>query len=207
VNPDKQGKLIAEALLAADPSVRRDALSGTIGDTQAFCWGALRQFDRRSEQIHASSPLQHGLSHSDLHLLLIIAHEAVSHVERIEELLASIGVSQSLSPDEALRTRLREARNLLAEHRDERILYWRLTGNHTPRVVAAYERLGIMLPKDSIDSEVIGYSPPCGSSDAEVETGYATIGTVGGLLSLPDLQAALRQLSLELEELVGLHAV
>jgi hypothetical protein len=40
-------KLIASALAGARDDRLRDTLEGSIGDAQAFCWGALRQFDRK----------------------------------------------------------------------------------------------------------------------------------------------------------------
>ncbi len=74
-------------------------------------------------------------------------------------------------------------RNLLAEHRDERVLYWRLTGEHTPHVIAIYEQFGMPAIKGAIDSYEYG---------TEV---------VGGMLSLRDLRVELLALSDELGEL------
>src|SRR6266516_1892256 len=111
---DEQEALVDDALSAAPDAVKRYALDGTIGDTRAFCWGALRQFNRRSEQLdHFGSPRASGLNYVDLHLLLIVAHETVDHVEVVEKLLRSIGQPTKLPPDQELRHRLREARNLL----------------------------------------------------------------------------------------------
>lgn len=69
-----------------DASVERleAALDGTIGDAQAFCWGALRQFDRHAEPTSFTSPRDFGLQHAE-----------------------------------------------------------RLTGEHTPHVIAIYERFGM----------------------------------------------------------------
>jgi hypothetical protein len=62
-------------------------------------------------------------------------------------------------------------------------LYWRLTGEHTPHVIAIYERFGMPAIKGAIDSYEYG---------TEV---------VGGILSLRDLRAELLALSDELGEL------
>ena len=78
------------------------------------------------------------------------------------------------------RDRLRETRNLLAAHRDERVLHRRLTGEHTGRVIDAYKTLGIEVPKGSMDSEIIAYSPPPGASDEEAAEGASRVGEIGG---------------------------
>jgi hypothetical protein len=176
----RQRVLIADAVKSAAPERLRATLDGTIGDAQAFCWGALRQYDRHDEPTTIASPRDFGLRHADLHYLLIGAQEAVSHTERVEQLLAAIGKPRQLPPSQDLRKRLLHMRNLLAEHRDERVLYWRLTGKHTPHVIATYERLGMPAITGSIDSYEYG---------TEV---------VGGILSLRDLRVELLALSDEL---------
>jgi hypothetical protein len=155
----EQRELVSAAIAAADEAHLRYTLDGTVGDAQAFCWAALRQFERKYAPQALQTPKDFGLSHAELHLLLIVAHEAVSHVELVEQLLSSLGEPQPLPPDNELRDRLREARNLLAEHRDERALYWRLTAKKTPHVIETYSRLGIPLPDGSIDSEILGLLP------------------------------------------------
>jgi hypothetical protein len=179
----RQKKLIADALREAGVERLEATLDGTIGDAQAFCWGALRQFDRHAEPTSLSSPRDFGLQHADLHYLLIGAQEAVSHAERVEQVLAALGRPQQLPPTHDLRERLLQMRNLLAEHRDERVLYWRLTGEHTPHVIAIYERFGMSAIKGAIDSYEYG---------TEV---------VGGILSLRDLRIELLALNAELGEL------
>ena len=87
-----------------------------------------------------------------------------------------------------LRRRVRQGRNLLAAHRDERALYRRLTGRHTPHVEEVYARLGVTLSTRSIDSETLPFP-----------------GLVGQLLSLPDLGVALATLEHELEALAAVH--
>ena len=169
-----------EALTSASPSTVRDALEGTVGDAQAFCWAALRQYERREAQTRLSAPRDFGLHHADLHILLIVAQEAVAHAELVELVLDAFGEPSSLPPRADLRPRLREARNLLAEHRDERVLFWRLTGRHTTRVIEGYRRLGVELPTGTIDSEVLGYVPPPDASDEEIEAGLANVGSIGG---------------------------
>lgn len=178
-----QAALIADALRNASSDRLHATLDGTIGDAQAFCWGALRQYDRHNEPNMLTSPRDFGLQHADLHYLLIGAHEAVSHAERVEQLLAALGSPQQLPPTRDIRKRLLQMRNLLAEHRDERVLYWRLTGKHTPHVRAIYESLGMPAIDGSIDSHEFG---------AEI---------VGGILSLRDLRIELVQLSDELDVL------
>jgi hypothetical protein len=63
------------------------------------------------------------------------------------------------------------------------VLYWRLTGEHTPHVIAIYERFGMPAITGAIDSYSYG---------TEV---------VGGLLSLRDLRAELIALSDDLHGL------
>ena len=208
VKPDwkEQRKLLKSALSEASPDLRLRVLDGTIGDAQAFCWAALRQYERRREPPAAGTPMPQvfGLAHADLHLLLVVAHETVAHVERVEQLLRVIGRPESLSPSVSVRHRLREARNLLAEHRDERVMYWRLTGKHTPHVIRTYEGLDLPAPEGSIDSEIIGYGqPPPGATAEQVEAGRASVGTVGGLLSLPALHGELARLEAELQALAS----
>jgi hypothetical protein len=198
-----QHALIEGALAAAPAEVLRHALDGTVGDTQAFCWGALRQFERRGADQPGTMPRDFGLRHVDLHVLLIVACETVSHVEVLERLLASLGVPRHFPPGPELRSRLREARNLLAEHRDERVLYWRLTARHTPHVEATFRRLGVELPNGTIDSEVLGYFAPEGATAGEVEEGLSSVGILGGLLSQRQLHAELIELEHELGELAA----
>jgi len=178
-----QRALIADALRKASVERLQATLDGTIGDAQAFCWGALRQFDRHADATSFASPRDYGLQHADLHYLLIGAQEAVSHAERVEQVLAALGRRQQLPPTHDIRERLLQMRNLLAEHRDERVLYWRLTGEHTPHVIAIYEQFGMPAIKGAIDSYEYG---------TEV---------VGGMLSLRDLRVELLALSDELGEL------
>lgn len=203
---NEQRKLVRSALSEASPDLRLRVLDGTIGDAQSFCWAALRQYERRTEPATAGTPMPKvfGLAHADLHLLLVVAQETVTHVERVEQLLRAVGRPVSLRPPASVRQRLREARNLLAEHRDERVLYWRLTGRHTPHVIRTYEGLGLPPPEGSIDSEVIGYGqPPPDATPDEVEAGRASVGTVGGLLALPALHGELIELETELDALAA----
>jgi hypothetical protein len=204
----QQRELVKSTIAAADEAHLRYALDGTIGDAQAFCWAALRQFERKYSPKVLQTSKDFGLHHADLHLLLIVAHEAVSHAEQVERLLSALSEPQKLPPDPVLRDRLREARNLLAEHRDERALYWRLTALKTPHVIETYSRLGIPLPDGSIDSETLGYFAPPGATEAEIAEiaeGQASVGTVGGMLSLPELHASLLELESELEVLAQSH--
>ena len=55
-----QNTLIAKALEEAGVADRRRALDGTIGDTQSFCWAALRQFPDVGEKsfVLAHTPLR-----------------------------------------------------------------------------------------------------------------------------------------------------
>jgi hypothetical protein len=189
---DEQKRLVTQALAAAPDGVRRYVLVATIEDTRAFCWGALRQFERRGEQQERafSSPRESGLYYADLHLLLIMAAETVAHVEVVERLLRSIRDPKWLPPRPELRKPLREARNLLAAHRDERVLYWRLTRKHTPHVGKVYERLGVALPL---------------GPDEAIDTETLFPGIVGGLLSLPELRNSLEELEHDLEVLASTY--
>jgi hypothetical protein len=94
---------------------------------------------------NSPGPRQFGLECDVLHLLLIVTDDTVSHVRIVERLLRSMHEPTQPS-DPVLRRRLRQARNLLAAHRDERALYLRLTGRHTPHVEAVYAQLGVALP-------------------------------------------------------------
>lgn len=166
-------------------------LDGTLGDTLSFCWGAIRQVERYSSVRTLSTPQDFGLHYVEEHLLFTVANDALSHLDVVELLLQEINsFSQrdvtphlnalSIACPTSFRDRLRETRNLLAAHRDERVLYRRLTGEHTARVKDAYSKLGIEVPEGSIDSEIVAYSPPPGASDEEAAEGAASIGQIGG---------------------------
>jgi hypothetical protein len=103
----EQRRLIEQALTDADDAVTRNVLDGTIGDASSFCWGAQRQYERLYEQHErlwdSPAPKQFGLEYVDLHLLLIVADDAVSHVRIVERLLRSIHEPMQLSPDPVLR--------------------------------------------------------------------------------------------------------
>ena len=168
-----------------------ETLDGTLGDALAFCWGTIRQLERYANVPTLSTPRDFGLYYVDEHLLFIAANDALSHLALVESLLEEINSfcqqdvrphldSLSIACPTSFRDRVRETRNLLAAHRDERVLYRRLTGEHTARVENAYLRLGIELPEGSIDSEIIAYSRPPGASDEEAAEGASSVGQVGG---------------------------
>ena len=90
-----------------------------------------------------TTPQDHGLRHGDYHMLLTVAKDTISHLEVVESLLRVVNEPTKLPPDDRTRTQLREARNLLAVHRQQRVLYWRLTGKHTPHVKRTYQRLSL----------------------------------------------------------------
>ena len=183
----------------------RRVLSGTLGDTRAFCWATLRQFERRDRGKVLATPKDFGLDHAETHLLLVVANDTLSHVKWVEEILDKVGEPRDLPPERELRDRIREARNLLATHRDERALYWRLTSQHTPHVVRTYKRLNVSLPSGTIDTEVIAYSPPPGASAEEMEEGYSRVGLVGGLLPLRRVHEAFFKLESDLDDLARIH--
>ena len=185
----EQRRLIREAISAASDSKLRYALEGTISDAQSFCWATLRQFERRTDYRNRTAR-DYGLQHADYHMLLGVAQDTISHVTVIEELLQAIREPRELPPEAGIRNELREARNLLAVHRDQRVLYWRLTGEHTPHVIKTYKRLGLELPEGTIDKEIIAYAPEPWKTEEEIAEGYARVGTVGELLSLRELQIA-----------------
>jgi hypothetical protein len=181
--------LIVSAICAASRDELTQALRGTVGDALTYCRAALRQYSRRSVPLDHSDGF--GQHFAEAHILLIVAHEAVCHAARVEQLLQALEDDRRFPPSETMRDRLRVARNLLAEHRDERVLYWRLRGEHTPRVRRDYERLGVELPSGSIDSERFDHR-------SQVGDGW---GTVGELLSLPDLKDDLETLAADLDQL------
>ena len=166
-------------------------LDGTLGDALAFCWGAIRQVERYANVQTLSTPRDFGLHHVEEHLLFTAASDALAHLDLVERLLQEVKgfCQQDVTPHlDALskacptcfRDRLQETRNLLAAHRDERVLHRRLTGEHTQRVIKAYSKLGIDVPEGSIDSEIIGYAPPPGASDEEAAEGASSVGQIGG---------------------------
>ena len=166
-------------------------LDGTMGDALSFCWGAIRQVERYSSVQTLSTARDFGLHHVEEHLLFTAANDALSHLDLVERLLQEVNSfsQQDVTPYlNALsiacpinfRDRLRETRNLLAAHRDERVLYRRLTGEHTARVNDAYSKLGIEMPEGSIDSEIVAYSPPPGASYEEAIEGASSVGQIGG---------------------------
>ena len=154
--------------------------------------GAIRQVERCANvPTISTTPRDSGLRHVEEHLLFTAANDALSHLDLVERLLEEVKsfCQQDVTPHldalsdacpTSFRDRLREARNLLAAHRDERVLYRRLTGEHTPRAIKAYLRLGIEVPEGSMDSEIIAYSPPTGASDEEAAEGASRVGQIGG---------------------------
>ena len=166
-------------------------LDGTLGDALTFCWGTIRQIERYANVPTLSTPRDFGLHYVEEHLLFTVANDALSHLDLVERLLHQVNsfCQQDVTPHldalsiacpTAFRDRLRATRNLLAAHRDERVLYRRLTGEHTARVIKAYLRLGIEVPEGSMDTEIIAYSPPPGASDEEAAEGASSVGQIGG---------------------------
>ena len=198
-----QKQLIKTAIESTDNSTLRLALEGTIGDTRSFCWATQRQFKRYYEEVTTLASAQdYGLHHAEKHMLIVVAQDTVLHVKGVERLLDAIGEPRALPPDRRIRDQLRQARNLLCAHRDERVLYRRLTGKHTPHVVDVYRRLGLELPDKSIDTEIVAFSPPPGATSEETKAGYSLVGMLGGgLLSLRELGYAFAQLEADLDEL------
>ena len=194
----EQRRLIEDAISRATDSTLRDALAGTIRYTHSLCRATLNQYSRRVER-RAESPRDYDLEFIERHMLLEVAHDTVSHVAVVERLLARLGDPRDLPPDDELRGNLRQVRNLLAAHRDEHFLYWRLTGEHTPHVKEVYTDSGLPEPTESIDKEIIAYFPEPGKTEQEIEAGYDRVGTVGGLLSLRKLFFAFTELEAELD--------
>lgn len=151
-----QERLIDDAFEDADEATLRRALDGTLGDASVICRAALTQYERRVDLFGPDRDPDLGQDYADKHSLLLLAEEAVCHAEWVMRLLGALGSPTSLPIDPDQRRRLREARNLLAEHRDERVVYWRLTGQHTPHVANVYRKLGVELPETSIDTEQLG---------------------------------------------------
>lgn len=183
-------RAIAELVSSDDGRERLDqVLNATIGEALNHTKAALRQYDRREHPLRGGD--DPGKSHAELHTLLLLAHEAVCTSKQVTRLFAALGRKLELPPDTATCERLRTARNLLAEHRGERVLYWRLTGEHTEHVTKSYARLGVDLPTTTIDVETF-------YSESELGTRW---GTVGHLLSLPRLHEELVVLAEQLEAL------
>ncbi len=188
-------------------------LDGTLGDALTFCWGAIRQVERYADVGTLSTPRDFGLHYVDEHLLFTAAHDALSHLDLVELLLEEIKSfhqqdlkshldALSNACPTGFRDRLRETRNLLAAHRDERVLHRRLTGEHTARAINAYLRLGIEVPESSMDSEIIAYSRPSGASDQEAAEGASRVGEIGGgIAHLGEIAQHMRQLDKALSSL------
>ena len=188
-------------------------LDGTLGDALAFCWGTIRQVERCANVPTLSAPRDFGLHHVEEHLLFTAASDALSHLDLVERLLHELNnlCQQDVNPHlyalssacpSGFRDRLRETRNLLAAHRDERVLYRRLTDEHTERAIKAYLRLGIEVPKGSMDSEIIAYSPPPGASDEEATEGASSVGLIGGgIAHLGEITECMGQLDKALSSL------
>lgn len=185
---DKAIRVLAES--AQGRERLRQTLNARISEALNVTRAALRQYDRREQPLRGDE--DPGRSHAEMHTLLLLAHEAVCTARQVTRLQDALGEEVSLAPKADTRVRLREARNLLAEHRDERVLYWRLTGEHTDHLKKRYAKLGIELPNGTIDVETL-YS--------ESELG-ARWGTVGNLLSLPSLNGELGELADQLEALL-----
>ena len=156
-------------------------LDGTLGDALAFCWGTIRQVERYANVPTISTPRDFGLHHAEEHLLFTAASDALSHLDLVERLLQEVNNlckqdvtlhlgALSIACPTDFRDRLRETRNLLAAHRDERVLHRRLTGEHTARAIKACLRLGTEVPEGSMDSEIIAYVPPPGASSTPAST-------------------------------------
>ena len=140
-------------------------------------------------------------------MLLGVAQDTMSHVTVIEELLQAIGEPRALPPEDGIRNELREARNLSAVHRDQRVLYWRLTRRaHAPRRQDLQASRGGATRRNHRQG-TIAYGPPPGATEDEIEKGYASVGTVGDLLSLRELYFAFKELEAELDELTDSHRV
>ena len=160
-------------------------LDGTLGDTLTFCWGAIRQVERYADVVTLSTPRDFGLHYVDEHLLFTAAHDALSNAYPTR-----------------FRDRLRETPNLLAAHRDERVLHRRLTGEHTARAINAYLRLGIEVPEGSMDSEIIAYARPSGASDEEAAEEASRVGEIGGgIAHSGEIAQRMRQLDKALSSL------
>ena len=153
--------------------------------------GAIRQVERYANVPTLSTPQDFGLHHVEEHLLFTAASDALSHLDLVERLLQEVNslCQQDVTPHldtlsfacpTDFRDRLRETRNLLVAHRDERVLCRRLTGEHTKRAVKAYLRLGIEEPEGSMDSEIVAYARPPGASDEEAAVGASSVGQIGG---------------------------
>ena len=188
-------------------------LNGTLGDALTYCWGTIRQAKRYANVPTLSTPKDFGLHHVEEHLLFTAASVALSHLDVVEHLLREVSSfgqhdvkphlhALSKACPRCLRDSVREARNLLAEHRDERVLHQRLTGEHTERVSKAFSKLGINVPKGSIDSEIVAYAPPLGASDEEAGEGAFRVGQVGGgLAHLGEIAKSMGQLDEALSSL------
>ena len=96
--PRDQPRLIQEAISSASDSELRPALEGTIGDARSFCWATLRQFERYTVFPERSTPRDFGLLFAEKHMLLGVAHDAVSHVEAVETHQRASGGACHTSP-------------------------------------------------------------------------------------------------------------
>ena len=183
-----QDRLIKTALRGADADRLRYTLDGTLSDTRSLVAGTLRQLERFGDIGDALGADDRGLHHAESHLLLHAAADAVAHLTLLERVRRRIDPkAPKLAPDDETRKRLREARNMLAAHREDRVLYRRLTnGEHTPRAILAYASLGIEIPPEGID--VTRYH-----LDGSI--------TVGDFLSFTELERQFKMLESQFEEM------
>lgn len=181
-------RLIKAVLRGADEGLLRYTLDGTLSDTQSLVSSTLQQLERFGGLADALGAEDQGLHSAQSHLLLHAAADAVATLKLLEKIHRRLdSKAAKFPPDDETRRRLRHARNILAAHREDRVLYRRLTkGQHTPRAIHAYRGLGVEIPPEGID--VTRYHP-----DGSI--------TVGDILSLTDLERQFKLLEIELENL------
>lgn len=189
---DEQRKLINAALSEADDDRLLSALDGSVSDAQAFAWATLDQVERylelRPMSLSASdTPRDLGAKTTSQLEILTLADAAVDHVKVVEKLRRRLDrKAKGLRPTEELRRSINEARNLLVAHRDERVLYRRLTGQHTPRVIKAYKRIEVEISEIGIDVT------------RRLDDGTLK---VGDILSVDELVEQFKELETQLEEI------
>ena len=188
----EEEKLVKAALRSADEAQLSVALDGTLSDTRSLVASTLRQAERFGDLTTAlrtgGTPREQGLQWADSQLLLHAAADAVATLKLLEKVRRRIDPkAPNLPPDEEMRRRIRQARNILAAHREDRVLYKRLSGGqHTPRAVDAWRDHGVEISEQGID--IVRYHP-----DGSV--------TMGDILSLTDLIRQFEELDEALEEL------
>ena len=198
----EQGELIQAAIEQASKEKVLEVLPELVQDARICCNSIEERFNKLDSWLYR---LLTPYAMQEARMMLSTATIAYHLAEQINRLLLRLDMPdlEPLSLDPAFRCRLYDARNLLAEHYYEHMLYWRLTGEHTPLVRRVYTRHGIPEgPEGSLDDLVLVYGVSSGDSEEEIEQRRAETGNLpGGILRLKQISRVFYKLREELKAL------